>query len=408
MIPRKAHFIWFGKRPEWVEKNIEAFRSLHPDWQIKLHSEKTDWLSYIPPSLRKTAIDMEYCCSRADLLRYAILYEEGGLYLDADCLALRSFESLLDLKCFAGRHVKKRLVNNGVMGAVSGAGPLKHILAECQRIASNGQAEERTSYGPKLLTSLYGESNNGLKVLPSNYFYPVDNSRLAHKIWRKPEQERKQAIANLRYSEPPYCLHLWGVDDSTHRKTYGHGDALAYRLLDQFGRTKKITGAEIGVYKGRMSRHILRICPNLFLSMIDLWDYLPSNEMLVKGEAATKENTGAHMRESKHTAKLRTAFAKRRRTMIEGESIEVAKTFADGSLDFVFIDAEHTCEAALADLQAWYPKVKPGGLVSGHDYDNYVQPDWNVKLAVEQFMRKTCPQAELDLGADYTYFFKKS
>lgn len=41
----------------------------------------------------------------------------------------------------------------------------------------------------------------------------------------------------------------------------------------------------------------------------------------------------------------------------------------DGSIDAVFIDADHSEEAVFADIQAWLPKVKKGGIISGHDYD---------------------------------------
>lgn len=49
-------------------------------------------------------------------------------------------------------------------------------------------------------------------------------------------------------------------------------------------------------------------------------------------------------------------------------SVEAAQEFSDESLDVVFIDADHSYEAVKADLEAWYPKVKPGGLMAGHDF----------------------------------------
>ena len=47
--------------------------------------------------------------------------------------------------------------------------------------------------------------------------------------------------------------------------------------------------------------------------------------------------------------------------------MDAATQFADSSLDWVFIDAFHGFHALTADILAWYPKIKPGGLVSGHD-----------------------------------------
>jgi predicted O-methyltransferase YrrM len=40
----------------------------------------------------------------------------------------------------------------------------------------------------------------------------------------------------------------------------------------------------------------------------------------------------------------------------------------DKSLDFVYIDANHTYQAVKEDIRLWYPKVKSGGLIMGHDY----------------------------------------
>jgi len=52
---------------------------------------------------------------------------------------------------------------------------------------------------------------------------------------------------------------------------------------------------------------------------------------------------------------------------LEGDSAESASTFDDESVDFVFIDAAHDFESVSRDIRAWYPKVKPGGVIAGHD-----------------------------------------
>jgi predicted O-methyltransferase YrrM len=63
-------------------------------------------------------------------------------------------------------------------------------------------------------------------------------------------------------------------------------------------------------------------------------------------------------------------------------SVEAASTFQDQSLDFVFIDARHTFDAVSQDLAAWWPKLRPGGLIAGHDY--IYSP--GVKAAVDRFV----------------------
>ena len=64
----------------------------------------------------------------------------------------------------------------------------------------------------------------------------------------------------------------------------------------------------------------------------------------------------------------------------EGCSWEFASKFKDGSVDFVWIDADHHYESVIKDIRAWYPKLRKGGTMAGHDYS-----DWGVEMAVRDF-----------------------
>ena len=73
-------------------------------------------------------------------------------------------------------------------------------------------------------------------------------------------------------------------------------------------------------------------------------------------------------------------------------SVEAAKTFADGSLDWVYIDGMHTFEAVKADLEAYAAKVKVGGFILGHDYTNlpfYQNMGFGVVEAVNDFVGRS-------------------
>jgi len=54
--------------------------------------------------------------------------------------------------------------------------------------------------------------------------------------------------------------------------------------------------------------------------------------------------------------------------LVQDESAAAASRFTDQSVDFVFIDANHSEEFVTRDIAAWLPKVRPGGMISGHDF----------------------------------------
>lgn len=71
----------------------------------------------------------------------------------------------------------------------------------------------------------------------------------------------------------------------------------------------------------------------------------------------------------------------RRFTAIRKESKEASEQFEDNSCDVVFIDMDHTYEAVSRDIRLWLPKVKKGGYLSGHDYQ-----DERVRRAVHEIL----------------------
>jgi len=56
--------------------------------------------------------------------------------------------------------------------------------------------------------------------------------------------------------------------------------------------------------------------------------------------------------------------------VIKANSDQAAANFEDGSVSLVFIDANHTKPFVEADIKAWLPKIKKGGVISGHDYND--------------------------------------
>jgi predicted O-methyltransferase YrrM len=69
---------------------------------------------------------------------------------------------------------------------------------------------------------------------------------------------------------------------------------------------------------------------------------------------------------------------------IRMDSVSASKTYEDNSIDFVFIDANHQYDYVKNDIQSWFPKLKVGGVMAGHDYNT----GWaDVDKAVDGFFK---------------------
>lgn len=112
-------------------------------------------------------------------------------------------------------------------------------------------------------------------------------------------------------------------------------------LFNEHRRTR--LGVEVGVQNGYNSKQITAHWDGILIC-VDLWLDLSVYET------------------AKETLKECHAI------LLRGDSLTIAAQFADESLDFVYIDAGHSYQEVKADYEAWYPKVRNGGVISGHDY----------------------------------------
>lgn len=134
-------------------------------------------------------------------------------------------------------------------------------------------------------------------------------------------------------------------------------------------------GAEIGTCYGRYSEMLCQNIPELKLIAIDNWNN-PANSKREQILGISCEET-ARKKLAPYPAKI-----------IKKDSIKAAKEIPDGSLDFVFIDADHHYEKVKDDLNAWTPKVRKGGIVAGHDYYVFRSGNRGVIDAVDEFVGK--------------------
>ncbi|MEJ2125545.1 MAG: class I SAM-dependent methyltransferase [Alphaproteobacteria bacterium] len=126
-------------------------------------------------------------------------------------------------------------------------------------------------------------------------------------------------------------------------------------------------GAEIGVLGGATLFGLLDSNPMLRMIGVDQWKVREFKD-IENFETYGDKNMAAMCERVKEKAKSYTARGMGQRCeILHGDSVEMAKDVPNESLDFVFIDGDHTEDGVTRDLLAWVPKVKPSGFVFGHD-----------------------------------------
>jgi predicted O-methyltransferase YrrM len=100
--------------------------------------------------------------------------------------------------------------------------------------------------------------------------------------------------------------------------------------------------------------------PNLLLFCIDIWQPYKGNAW-----------AGSLERNNNHFKTTTERLSKYNAIIMKQMSIDAVKKFKDNSLDFVYIDANHSFDYVMQDLIEWSKKVRVGGIVSGDDYYNF-------------------------------------
>lgn len=160
------------------------------------------------------------------------------------------------------------------------------------------------------------------------------------------------------------------------------------KLLVELGLTT--SGVEVGVQHGDYAAHLLANWPG-HLTLVDPWRHLEGYK------------DAANVSDEEHEAAMQKAIKQcnvaggGRFNIVRRTSLDAARTLAESArslaelghkqrpFDFVYIDADHSYEAAKADIAAWLPHVRPGGIIAGHDFvpdGEYPYGSFGVKRAV--------------------------
>lgn len=131
-----------------------------------------------------------------------------------------------------------------------------------------------------------------------------------------------------------------------------------------------ITGIELGVWYGNNSGYLLQECDNIKL-LYGIDPYLPYQDW-------NRYVTESNIKEIRNTAIANLKHFDDRFNLIEATAVDARKYFITESIDFIFIDGDHSFEMCYQDLNLYYDVVKRGGIFSGHDFS---LPGVNLALA---------------------------
>lgn len=200
-IPKKIHQIWLGSEfPEIYKKWQESWVVFNPDYEYKL------W------TLDNIDIDMENreifenttnLGAKSDILRYEILKQLGGIYVDTDFECVKNFDDLLYLDFFAGNgHVAEPEVFMGIIGCV----PHHDILTSCvsnlkiKTIPNVIELIMRLTGPYYFATQVFNNIQENMVIFPTTFFYPLPA------IERYSIDEKHIKSFN---KEETYAVHRW-------------------------------------------------------------------------------------------------------------------------------------------------------------------------------------------------------
>lgn len=157
-----------------------------------------------------------------------------------------------------------------------------------------------------------------------------------------------------------------------------------------------MVGCEVGVFAGEFAESLVRRKPKS-LTLIDCWS--SPDGMLFSGDV--DGNNGVNLPQEYLYGLVVSRFGNVDTVKIlRGWTFEKIPLIPDNSLDYVYMDADHSYEGMKRDLQLIQPKLKPDGLLMGHDYEmNFAKAKIPWKFGVQQAVDEFCQETDYKLIA---------
>lgn len=224
-IPYMLHQIWSSKKmplPDCFLELSETWKEKHPNWQyVFWDDEKMDcFMKEYFPQYIEVYNKFPYDIQRWDSIRYLILYQFGGVYVDFDVECLENIEPLLKNNCCFGSDVQENIVyssliqgddylNNTFMATVPGhpffAKIIKHVF-EGKQIPYSDSIYKLLyvlqTTGSIMLSNLKSKDDTGVYVIPARYISPfsiTESQLIRHGKFEQEWEDRLQQAYAVHY-----------------------------------------------------------------------------------------------------------------------------------------------------------------------------------------------------------------
>jgi len=194
-----------------------------------------------------------------------------------------------------------------------------------------------------------------------------------------------------------------------------HRDKFFPYMVDTMGLN---FGVEIGVDKGEFAVHFLQNTKIKKYFCIDTWQDNFGSDHVRKGCDGKYFDNNGNVRYNQASNNLKKYIDENRAVMMRMTSTQAALYFKKETIDFCYIDGDHSLEGVYADIKAWLPKIKVGGIIAGHDYKdgprsgitgyNGGQLDYKIKTVVDYYCQRYGHKLNITGGRILSWWFVKN
>lgn len=249
MIPKIIHYTWFSNEPfpERIRRCIASWHQYMPDYEYILWD--ADRIKEIDSCWLEETLAKRKWAYAADMVRLYAVYKYGGIYLDTDCMIYRSFDNLLDDRCFIGKenslHIEGGIIESYLTSHCFGAEPCHPFIERCLSyynrpfvVSADESLPMKLKWNVVLLPFIQSElaEQIGYNPLPSvDFIQRLDGVTVYPKAY----------FDLIKVTSDGYCRHLalgswrekFAVDDkiSLSYKIRWRIEAVAQWLLEKLG-----------------------------------------------------------------------------------------------------------------------------------------------------------------------------